>query len=347
MPETDVVLQAEAVCENPCTFSAQVEGAAFVAYTADDWVIGQSADIDADYAITYDFQQRGVRTIRATAYDRHGRRIGDDTQQITVFETGLSLDVADACETPCTFKVNASRDIVAVRYFAETWALGESNDAKNGFALDYDFYTLGRRQIVAVGLNAAGEEVASDEAMVDVFEQSTLPDVPYFYQLANAVNPSGSCQNTSIAMLLSYYGVRIEPDTISNAWGTSVAQSPAGLAKVFNDYASTRGIPQRLRPTTNGTIAGLQAELDAGRPVIVHGYFTSYGHIMVVLGYDKDGYWVNDPAGEWIQSFAGGYYKGWQPNIGQGIYYQKAVFEQAIATSDGVQDLPLWYHRVR
>ena len=140
----------------------------------------------------------------------------------------------------------------------------------------------------------------------------------------------------------------IFPDTISNSWGTSYAQSPSGLASLFNHYANQAGIPQRLTPITNGSINGLKAELDQGRPVIIHGYFTSYGHIMVVLGYDEGGYWVNDPAGEWSQYFGGGYPYGWEPDVGKGIYYRKDAFEvAAVATSDGYDYLPLWYHFVR
>ncbi|MBC6435964.1 hypothetical protein FM036_43435 [Nostoc sp. HG1] len=39
-----------------------------------------------------------------------------------------------------------------------------------------------------------------------------------------------------------------------------------------------------------------------GRPCIIHGYFTSFGHIAVVRGYDRTGLFVNDPFGEWTSS---------------------------------------------
>ena len=68
---------------------------------------------------------------------------------------------------------------------------------------------------------------------------------------------------------------------------------------------------------------------------------------MIVLGYDDGGYWVNDSAGEWAQSFGGGYPYGWSPSVGKEIYYQKEAFEAAVATSDGYNYLPLWYHIVR
>lgn len=79
----------------------------------------------------------------------------------------------------------------------------------------------------------------------------------------------------------------------------------------------------------------------------VHGYFTSYGHVVLVLGYDSGGYWVNDPAGTWAGWFMGGYPGGWEPTAGDGIYYPKAAFEAAVGTSDGWSALPLWIHELQ
>ena len=78
----------------------------------------------------------------------------------------------------------------------------------------------------------------------------------------------------------------------------------------------------------------------------MHGYFTGYGHVVVVVGYDADGYFVNDPAGTWSQRFKGGYPHGWEPTAGDTIHYRKGEFERAIAT-DGWSSMPLWYHRLR
>lgn len=79
----------------------------------------------------------------------------------------------------------------------------------------------------------------------------------------------------------------------------------------------------------------------------VHGYFTSYGHVVLVLGYDSGGYWVNDPVGTLAGWFMGGYPGGWEPTAGDGIYYPKAAFEAAVGTSDGWSALPLWIHELQ
>ena len=94
-------------------------------------------------------------------------------------------------------------------------------------------------------------------------------------------------------------------------------------------------------------LAEVQQELDAGSPVIIHGYFTSVGHILVVLGYDQGGYWVHDPAGAWNQQFMGGYANTYEPTAGAVIYYDKADFELAITSTDGYNMEPLWMSVLR
>ena len=50
--------------------------------------------------------------------------------------------------------------------------------------------------------------------------------------------------------------------------------------------------------------------LQAGYVAIVHGYFTNYGHVLVVRGYKDGRYYVNDPAGRWSECFKCGYTTG-------------------------------------
>ena len=45
--------------------------------------------------------------------------------------------------------------------------------------------------------------------------------------------------------------------------------------------------------------AASRAHLDAGRPVVVHGYWTGAGHIAVLIGYTDSDWIVHDPAGDW------------------------------------------------
>jgi len=259
--------------------------------------------------------------------------------------------VSDPCENPCSLSAEVSGPVVKVRYEADGWVLGSSDAARESFAISYTFNTLGERVMRAVGLGAGGEVLAEGSARVTLKSPAAaageLPAVPYFYQFANALSPGATCQNTSLAMVLGYLGWRGTPDDITRAYGRHQAQHPSGLAAVFNDYARSAGLGRRLQATTSGSLAGLRAELDRGEPVIIHGYFTSAGHVLVVLGYDEGGYYVNDPAGTWSQSFKGRYSNGWEPLAGRALYYSKVAFERAVATLDGVSYEPLWYSALR
>jgi hypothetical protein len=173
-------------------------------------------------------------------------------------------------------------------------------------------------------------------------QTSYVPGVPYFYQYNNNINPGGSCQNTSIAMVIKFYGGASEtPDAISGIYGTSQAQSPGGLKQVFDAEAVYFGLPVRDVAHTNGTFAGLHAILAAGKPVIVHGYFTGYGHVLVVTGYNGTTYTCNDPAGQWNQIYQGGGYSQSNSTQGHNVTYGKTAFQNAIGP-DGT----IWYHEI-
>ncbi|MCC5899994.1 MAG: C39 family peptidase [Phormidium sp. BM_Day4_Bin.17] len=128
-------------------------------------------------------------------------------------------------------------------------------------------------------------------------------DVPYKSQLDNWYNPMGSCNVTSIAMCLSYLGARRRSSVgqfedelyeymIRRGWSR---HSPYDLARVVHDY----GCRDTFR--TNATIEEAQDWLAGGNPAVIHGYFTSFGHIIVLVGYDDRGFIVHDPYGEWFE----------------------------------------------
>ncbi|MCX7959286.1 MAG: hypothetical protein N3B13_09590, partial [Deltaproteobacteria bacterium] len=70
------------------------------------------------------------------------------------------------CENPCTFRVEASENIVKVRYLADDkWEIGKSENRSNGFEIQYRFTTLGKRVIYAYAYESKDENaqiVASD-----------------------------------------------------------------------------------------------------------------------------------------------------------------------------------------
>ena len=172
---------------------------------------------------------------------------------------------------------------------------------------------------------------------------SNNSEVPYFFQYSNRLYPGSSCQNTSVAMVLAYLGWNGVPDDITSSWGKDYAQRPHNLSYMFNTIASSGGLNGRLVTNTNGSLGEFRSQASRGDVLIVHGYFTGYGHVLVVTGFDGTHYTVNDPAGIWRGTFKGGY--GWsEVTDGHEVRYNKDAFEAAIGTSDGYSSLPLWYH---
>ncbi len=161
-------------------------------------------------------------------------------------------------------------------------------------------------------------------------------NIPYYNQYDNVNYGWATCQNTSIAMVLSYYERTIHPDTIFAKWGKDIAQSPSGLNRVYRGYA----INSNIRTYTDASPEHLRAFLSRGFTAIVHGYFTQYGHVIVVKSFDGQYYYVNDPAGEWKGCFKCGYDRSYN-----GVTrYTKQAFENAVFTSDGYSYLPGWIH---
>lgn len=165
-------------------------------------------------------------------------------------------------------------------------------------------------------------------------------EIPYYNQYDNINYPFSTCQNTSIAMVLSYFQYNIHPDEIFRRWGKDIAQSPSGLNSVYNHYAAN----STINTFVNSSPEDLKNSLDQGYIAIVHGYFTSYGHVLVVKSYDNQYYYVNDPAGKWDECFKCGYTSG---NYNGITKYSKEEFEKAVFTSNGYNYLPGWIHLVK
>ncbi|MBT6146327.1 MAG: hypothetical protein HOH74_12895, partial [Gemmatimonadetes bacterium] len=127
-----------------------------------------------------------------------------------------------------------------------------------------------------------------------------IRDVPYLSQRANKLNPSGTCQNTTLAIVLNYYGAdTITPDMITRRWGTV-----ANWNLAFDTLAEEHGLPLRAHGSLEGRASDIQRLVAEGRPVTIHGPFTDSGHLNVVLGYDGDYYYVHDPWGDFTTHYS-------------------------------------------
>jgi GH25 family lysozyme M1 (1,4-beta-N-acetylmuramidase) len=153
-------------------------------------------------------------------------------------------------------------------------------------------------------------------------------EVPYFYQYNNRNEPGATCGVTSAAMLLNFWGKSTTPDQLYVTYGKSAGQSPSSLASLYERFGL------RSAFTYNGTEAMIRRQLDAGRPVITHGYFTSAGHVLVIVGYDRTGWIVNDPAGRWRGCVRCGYSGTSTSTNGRRAHYDYESF-RAAAGPDG------------
>ena len=304
-----------------------------------------------------------------------------DVTEPVVSSLTLSLPEDIRVGVEVHFSGTASDDVRRVRVEVDGWEIGVAAVAAGRFAFDYTFSGVGpARRLLAQGFDERGAVLVEVSDRIDVAaaepasagpgqpadptpepepqpepepEQEPQPQppaaggdvvegVPYFYQYANGIRPGASCQNTSMAMVLAYFGAAGEtPDQISSWYGTRRAQTVAGFQEVFNSEAAHFGLAVRDRGTTAGTVGELRALLAAGVPTVVHGYFTASGHVIVLLGYDGESYWAHDPAGRWNEAYQGGGYGGWAPAAGRRVRYGRAAMEQAIAP-DGM----VWMHEI-
>lgn len=162
-------------------------------------------------------------------------------------------------------------------------------------------------------------------------------NVPYFSQLDNRENPTGSCNVTSVAMCLAYFGVnpsnpeiQLEDEIYRYMEKEGLNRhSPLDLAKVVRDYGRT----DEFSPNTS--FKDVQSWLKKGFPCIVHGFFTSFGHILVIVGFDTDGFVIHDPYGEWM---AQGYDT---TRSGSYLHYSYSLIKR-LCMPDG----EFWVHRI-
>lgn len=164
-------------------------------------------------------------------------------------------------------------------------------------------------------------------------------NIPYKSQLDNQLNPTGACNVTSFAMVMTYFQIK---------GSTGVGQLEDELYQYMENNGLSRWDPYDLATmsrayglvnnfTTRGTLSDIRKAIAEGRPCIIHGYFTTFGHIIVVRGYDPYGFFVNDPYGQWTSS-------GYRNDLsGANLHYSNSLI-QAKCSPEG-EDY-LWIHRL-
>lgn len=161
-------------------------------------------------------------------------------------------------------------------------------------------------------------------------QTSYVSGVPYLNQNCNSNNPSGTCQITSMAMMLQAYGVNVAPDDIYNMYYYGNAKDVPGWTNMFNNVASAYGADIRVTGYQYATVSELRSTLAEGKPVNTFGWFTTGGHIVLIVGFDGSNYIVNDPYGKWnevIGSYSSVYCGS---TAGKYVKYSASAFENAI-----------------
>ncbi len=158
-------------------------------------------------------------------------------------------------------------------------------------------------------------------------------NVPYFSQRDNPRYSWATCNVTSIAMILYYYGRRsqggqLEDELLQwclNRYGEGSQTDNAVLSEMIKAYGFKTSF------STTRKWSEVKEELINGRPVVLGGYFTHGGHIITVVGFTPQGYIVNDPWGDALS----GYYD----TEGRKLLYPYAYVDR-VAGPDG----NVWAH---
>ncbi len=171
-----------------------------------------------------------------------------------------------------------------------------------------------------------------------------LPDnkllsVPYHYQLNNAENPRGACNVTCFAMVMEYFKIPQKTNAVQFEDELYRYMENKGLSRHEPKDLKTMGEAYGLKNdlTLRGSAADIRKAIAEGKPCIIHGYFTSFGHIVTIVGYDKDGFIVNDPFGEWT---ADGYNQG---PYGEGLHYSNSLIQRTCSPEGSDH---MWLHRL-
>ena len=168
--------------------------------------------------------------------------------------------------------------------------------------------------------------------------------VPYKMQLDNKFEPYSTCNVTSAAMCLEYYGVGFTTTFSGKVRKNKNTQLEDELYEYMSDKGLNKHYPEDLARvvrdygikddfTAYGTFDRCKQHLSNGNPCIIHGYFTQPGHIIVLVGYDSTGFIVHDPYGEWFQT-------GYRTDLsGEYLHYSYNLIEKTCA-----YDGQFWVH---
>lgn len=325
-----------------------------VEYYVDGYKIDESTRAEGDnFPGQYTFQDnKNERLFEIRGFDANNKQISRGVGLIDVTD-GVGVYIRQLAHT--TYEIGLERapsEVAGLEVQVDgKWLLTDSvenQERSTRGAVRSVFSIIGERDFKLTTYNADGTvrgslyrtfnlpAVKGMDPSVTVKGDATTPtpsptsriNATYYYQYNNRNEPSATCGVTSAAMLLSNFGATLTPDDLYRKYGKAKGQSPVGLAEI---YRKELGFGQG---TYKGSIAQIKRHIDAGRPVVIHGYFTGSGHIMTVIGYNDTGLVVNDPSGKWAGCFKCGY-AGRTSTNGKGITYSYSSLLGNVIGRDG------------
>ncbi|MGC9502992.1 C39 family peptidase [Baaleninema sp.] len=193
-------------------------------------------------------------------------------------------------------------------------------------------------QAVAAAVTQATATATAEPPSYVKPDGSVKLDVPFLSQLDNTNNPYGSCNVTCVSMCMAYFGhptknssgQQLEDELYQFMLDRGLSRhSPHDLEQLLKLYGYQDDFQEAAKWDE------VKAWLRQGKPCITHGWFTSSGHIVTIIGYNDSGWIINDPYGKWSRSGYDTYASG------AGVVYSYADLKD-VCGPDG----DLWIHYV-
>ncbi len=138
----------------------------------------------------------------------------------------------------------------------------------------------------------------------------------FFSQRDNETNDGrrnwrNTCSVTGQAIIFKYMGIKQfnpekkYPDELydylklkGKGYGALTDNIVENTSILLSEYETSKNYKDIKGQNTKKWREMIKNEIDSGRPVLVGGYTTSSGHIMVINGYNEKGFILHDPYGD-------------------------------------------------